>query len=171
MENELSIRQYRSADHKHVLQLHVEPMDDVDAFVEGDDKLDADLEDIELAYLDRGGDFLVGEINGQIAAMGAYKPPSEYFTQFLGDLPEKTAEITRMRVASESQGQGFGEKIYDELEHRARDDGFETLILDTTHRQKAAQGLYEKKDFREIERQDVEFDDDHFTMIFYKKSL
>lgn len=171
MEGELSIRQYRPADQKRILQLHVGPMEDVDAFVDGEDEFDTDLEDIESAYLDSGGDFLVGEFDGQIVAMGAYKPPSEYFTHFLGELSEETAEITRMRVDSEYQGRGFGEKLYDELERRACADGFEELILDTTHRQKAAQGLYEKKDFREIKRQDVEFDGDSFIMIFYKKIL
>lgn len=171
MDDELSIRQYRPADHDRVLQLHVGPMEDVDAFVDREDEFDADLEDIESAYLDSGGNFLVGEFDRQIVAMGAYKPPSEYFTYFLDELPKETAEITRMRVDADYQGRGFGEAIYDELERRARAGGFKKLILDTTYRQEAAQGLYEKKNFCEVKREDVEFDGDSFTMIIYKKTL
>lgn len=170
MGDELSVREYRPADHDRVVQLHVEPMEGVDAFV-ADDELDADLVDVESAYLDRGGDFLVGEFDGRIVAMGAYKPPSEYFTQFLDELAEESAEITRMRVDAEYQSRGFGERIYDELERRTRADGFEELVLDTTRGQAAARGLYEKKNFREVTRADVEFNGEQFTMLIYKKSL
>lgn len=145
MGESLSIRQYRLADHDRILQLYVEPTEDVGAFVAGEDQLDADLEDVESAYLNSGGDFLIGELDGQIVAMGAHKPPSGCFTHFLDELPEETAEITRMRMDADYQGQGFGEAIYDELERRARADGFEKLILDTTHRQNAAKDSTRRK--------------------------
>lgn len=173
MDAGLSIRRYRPNDHERVLRLHAEPMADVDAFVDENDELDADLEDIEAAYLDRGGDFLVGEFDGRIVAVGAFKPPSAYFEHFLEgvELPERTAEITRMRVDADYQGRGFGEAIYDDLERRARADGVETLLLDTTPGQRAARGLYEKKGFEEILRTDVELDGERLTMVIYRKDL
>jgi len=143
-------------------------MRQVGAFVEG---VDPDLEDIEGTYLEADGEFIVGECDGKIVAMGAYNSPSFYYDEIRGDLPDHTVEITRMRVDPAYQGRGFGESIYDELERRARSSDIERLVLDTTLRQAAARNLYEKKDFREVIREEADLDGEEFTMIFYEKKL
>lgn len=168
MGGSLTIRRPGSRDTDRIRELNEVALRQVGVYVEG---ADPDLEDIEGEYLETGGEFLVGEYEGLVVATGAYHSPSFYYDQFLGELPEHTAEITRMRVAPEYQGRGFGETIYDELERRARSSEIERLLLDTTLRQEAARNLYEKKGFREIEREEVDFGNGPMTMVFYEKAL
>ncbi|MFT4883059.1 MAG: hypothetical protein ACI8U4_000557 [Natronomonas sp.] len=96
----LSLRRYRPADRERVLELHEAAMRDVGAYVEG--VSDPDLEDIITSYLDSGGEFLVGEVDDEIVAMGAFRPAEGYITEFLDGL-SNPAELKRMRVAPDHQ--------------------------------------------------------------------
>ena len=170
--SELSIRRYQPPDRERVLELHVEPMEDVGAFVDdGPTDLDADMRDIPAAYGSAGGTFLVGELDGEIVGMGGFRPPSDYVSHFLGPLTDGTAEVQRMRVDGAYQGRGFGDQLLTEIERRARDHGFTELVLDTTPKQTAAMGLYEKHGFEIACREDVTLDGETVTMIFYRTSL
>lgn len=169
--SELCIRRYEPADQRRVLELHVEPMEAVDAFVDTEEADHEDLMDITDTYIEAGGDFLVGECEGKIVGMGAFRPPSSYLEYFLDELPPGTAEVTRMRVDSDYQGRGYGQQLYEEIERRARIAGVQRFVLDTTQRQVATRGLYETNGFRETHREDVEFGGTSLTMIFYEKPL
>lgn len=171
MPEQLTIRQYNAQDADRVTELHYTAMEAVGALIERKDDLDTDLDHVESTYLNSEADFLVGEYNERIVAMGAFKPPSEYYHNFFSDIPPTAAEITRMRVEPEFQGRGFGGQIYDVLERRAQSVGYDTLLLDTTPQQNAAQKLYTKKGFREICRKFVNSEGEEFTILFFKKSL
>lgn len=168
MGESLTLRRPDSSDTARIRELNEVALRQVNVYVEG---ADSDLENIREEYLETDGEFLVGEYDGRIVATGAYHSPSYYYDEFLGELPEQTVEITRMRVDPDYQRRGFGETVYDELERRARDDDINTLVLDTTARQEVARNLYEKKGFREIEREEVDFGDDSMVMVFYQKEL
>jgi GNAT superfamily N-acetyltransferase len=105
----------------------------VGALIEGPDgdALNRDLDDVEAAYIEPGGEFLVDDVEGRIVAMGGLRPQGT-----------TRAELKRMRVHPDSQRQGRGRGMLDALEERARDLGFRTLILDTTEQQVAARALY-----------------------------
>ncbi|RDI71294.1 GNAT family N-acetyltransferase [Halopelagius longus] len=165
----LRLRRYRPEDHDRVLELHEEAMRDVGSFVEG--VPDLDLEDVRGAYLDGGGEFLVGEADGRIVAMGAFRSAEGYVTDFLDDLPETTAELKRMRVAPDHQRRGYGQRVYEELERRARQRGFSDIVLDTTPKQVGARHLYERNSFEEVLRDRVRVADESFEILFYRKSL
>lgn len=165
----LEIRRYRPGDVERIRELNVVAMRAVGACVEG--APDPDLRDVEGTYLDGGGEFLVGELDGRVVAMGAFHPAEGYVTDFVGDLPEGTAEITRMRVDPDHQRRGYGQRIYDELERRAVAAGYGHLVLDTTARQVGAQRLYETNGFTEVHRERVDFGETVLEMIFYLKTL
>ena len=74
------------------------------AYIGGD--WDNDLGNIEEVYL-KNGDFIVGELNNKIVAMGAFKKISD-----------NKAEIKRIRMHPDYQRKGFGQTILDELEKR-----------------------------------------------------
>jgi ribosomal protein S18 acetylase RimI-like enzyme len=103
------------------------------------------------------GEFLIGECDGLLVAMGALKRTS----------PEERAEIKRMRVHPEYQGRGYGQLMLDELEVRARVLGYQTLHLDTSILQIPAQRLYEKNGFREVGRDSYQ----GLEVILYEKQL
>jgi GNAT superfamily N-acetyltransferase len=120
----------------------------------GSGEWDGDLDEIEAFYLDSGGEFLVGVLDGEVVAMGALMKIS----------PEK-AELKRMRVKPGLQGRGYGQTLLDALHRRAAELGFSTLRLDTTVRQRAAQRLYLKNGYREARRGNV----GPFDCIFYER--
>ena len=136
----VSIRRYGPADREAVRKLHDEALHDVGAHL-GDGPWDADLDDIESVYLRAGGEFLVGVLEGRVVAMGALRVDRD-----------GRAWITRMRVSPLLQGRGIGQMLLDELHRRAAELGYETLGLDTTVQQTAAQRLYEKNSYQETDR-------------------
>lgn len=135
-----TLRRYTSADQEVVEHLHVSAIQQTGAYL-GRGPWDDDVYTIEEAYLKNGGEFLIGECDGLVVAMGALKHTSPV-----------RAEIKRMRVAPEYQGRGYGQLILEELEARAHALGYQILHLDTSILQIPAQRLYEKNGYREVGR-------------------
>ena len=151
----LLIRRYRAPDRDAVWELHNVALDAVGAHG-GHGPFDDDLHHIEDVYLSGGGEFLVGELDGRIVAMGALRPHDD-------DLPE----ITRMRVHPDCWRRGFAQSILNRLEDRACELGYRKLCLDTTAGQVAAQRMYEKNGYVEVGRGRAY----GFEVIRYEKQL
>jgi len=158
----LTLRRYEESDSEQVWTVHeralrASPLE----FIE--DAPDDDLADITGHYLDSGGEFLVGLADGDIVATGGFQPEED------GETDEyDTAEILRMRVHPDYQRRGYGEQVLEELERRAGERGFDTLVLYTNEKLTAARNLYEKHDYEETYRETIQTDD---TFIHYRKRL
>lgn len=137
---ELHLRRYRAGDRAGVRALHNLALIDAGAHA-GSGPWDADLDEIERIYLEDRGEFLVGESDGTLVAMGALRRESA-----------TTARITRMRVHPDWQRRGFGRRVLERLELRAGELGYTELVLDTTVGQTAARGLYAATGYRETGR-------------------
>lgn len=151
----LNIRRYQSADSDIVWQLHNAAMLPTGAHLGADSWYD-DVHHIEEVYLQNGGEYLVGEYEGQVVAMGALKRTSA-----------ERAEVRRMRVAPAYQGRGFGQAVLEALEQKAKALGYTTLHLDTGVNMVAAQGLYRKNGYREVSRGTI----GDVEVIFFEKSI
>lgn len=151
----MNIRLYRETDHDAVWELHILAIREAGAYL-GSGPWDDDLNNIEEAYL-QGGTFLIGEVDGRIVAMGAFRKISE-----------ERAEIKRMRVHPAYQRRGYGQTILQELEARALAMGYTVLFLDTATVLVAAQNLYRKNGFREMGETKAHL---HLTDIFFEKHL
>ena len=150
-----TLRRYQPSDMEAVEYLHVYAIQQSGAYL-GRGPWDDDVYAIEEAYLNKQGEFLIGEWDGSFVAMGALRRTS----------PER-AEIKRMRVHPDYQGRGFGQLILTELIARARALGYKTLHLDTSVLQVPAQKLYEKNGFYEVSR-DIHH---NLEVILYEKQL
>jgi ribosomal protein S18 acetylase RimI-like enzyme len=133
----LGVRRLAAGDARAVRALDDATMSAAGAHGRGDE----DLDSIAAAYLEDGGDFLVGICDGRLIAMGA-----------LRHVTDAVAELNRMRVHPAFQRRGFGRTILARLEHRAGDLGYRQLRLDTTVMQTAAQRLYQSAGYREVGR-------------------
>ncbi len=151
----MEIRRYRDSDYRDVWALHNLALEGTGAHV-GNGVWDDDLHDIGGNYLDGGGEFLVGVLQGQIVAMGALRPS-----------PGDRAEVARMRVHPGFQRRGFGEAILRQLESRATELGYTELHLETTTQQVPAHRLYLKNGYVEVGR----CRRSRFEVILYEKSL
>ncbi|MEU6785234.1 GNAT family N-acetyltransferase [Nonomuraea angiospora] len=152
----LEIRRYRWSDLDIILALHRISLSEV-GLVPGDGVYyDDDFPRIQEIYLGCGGDFLVGEVDKRVIAMGGLKP-----------VDTATAEMCRLRVHPEFQRRGFGAAMLLALERRAAELGFERVRGDTTLSQEAALALYEREGWRELSRQRV---GDH-TVVYLEKRL
>ena len=72
-----------------------------------------------------------------------------------------------MRVHPDYQRRGCGQAILEALEARATELGYNTLQLDTTVQQTAAQSLYVKNQYTETGRAEV----GDFDVIVYEKTF
>ena len=151
----LKIRCYQPADRETVWNLHNEALAGTGAHA-GYGSWDDDLYNIEEVYINSYGDFIVGIYNDKIIAMGALKKTSK-----------QHAQIKRMRVSPDFQGNGFGGEILKELEKRAKGLGYSSLHLETTVQQVAAQRLYCKNGFVEKKRGKIL----GFDCIFFEKKI
>jgi GNAT superfamily N-acetyltransferase len=155
MAEPLHIRRYESKDKLAVRRLHDDALNEVGAHL-GSGPWDEDLDEIEDVYLNSGGEFLVGVLNGEIVAMGA-----------LMKLTPEKAELKRMRVRPGLQGRGYGQAMLDVLHRRAAKLGYSRLRLDTTVQQRAAQRLYLENGYGETGRGVI----GPFDCIFYERKL
>jgi GNAT superfamily N-acetyltransferase len=150
-----SIRRYNSEDNAAVWELHVAVLKASNAYI-ASGVWDEDLNHIEDVYL-KDGEFLVGTVDGKIVSMGALKRISS-----------AVGEIKRMRTDPKFWRQGFAQAILNRLEERARELGYQKLVLDTqTVAQKAAQRLYEKNGYHEARRGTL----GGLEVIYYEKKL
>jgi len=117
---------------------------------------DDDLDAITETYLEGGGEFLVGVEGRQIVAMGA-----------LRRCDADRAELKRMRVHPAAQRRGLGRRLLHRLEERALELGYQTLVLDTTVQQQAAQALYRNEGYRETGRRRA----GAFELVFFEKPV
>jgi len=139
--SDILIKGYKDEDFNQVWELHEMALKDTDAFVLGHGEWDKDLKNILEIYHNNRGAFVVAEYDGHIIGMGA-----------LRNVSRDTAEIKRMRVLPERQGEGLGTKLLHLLENEAKKLNYKKLILDTSVRQKAAIHLYKKHGYIEYKR-------------------
>lgn len=158
----MRLRRYEETDADAVRRLHERALADAGtdpADVPGTD----DLRDVTAAYIESGGEFLVGVLgteaaapelsrvaDGALVAMGGYLPTEA------GHADERSvagaAELHRMRVAPAHQRAGLGRELLDALEGRAREAGFELLLATTAARQRAAARFYPAEGYTETGR-------------------
>ena len=101
---------------------------------------DKDLSDVQRYYLDNGGYFAVIVDGGEvIGSYGIYK------------IDSTCCELRKMYLLSDYQGRGLGKKMMDEALEKARELGFETMILETNTVLTKASHLYKKYGFEEFE--------------------
>ncbi len=155
MDDAIFIRRYEPRDYDAVWKLHNAALQDAGAHL-GNGSWDDDFHDIEGVYLEDGGEFLVGELDGKIVAMGALKRTGR-----------SLAEIKRMRVAPKFQGRGFGQELLALLEKRTVELGCPSLHLDTTAGQLAARVMYAKNGYMETGRGRI----GPFERVFMEKEL
>jgi GNAT superfamily N-acetyltransferase len=152
----MKLRRYQQADHDEVWMLHKTALLEVGAYL-GSGPWDDDLHQIEKVYFENQGEFLVGVCEGRIMAMGAFRRTTN-----------ERAEIKRMRVHADFQGRGFGQMILEALETQAAILGYTVLHLDISTVQTAAQHLYRKNGYKQLDTTRVI---KGLTLIFFEKSI
>lgn len=158
MGSDLTVRDFRDSDTEAVLAIQEAAFRESEmAFVEGS-AIDEELQDVSASYLDGGGTFLVGAVDGDAVATGGYRPEND-----------ATAEVGHLRVDPEYQRQGYAEAVMDEIEARTQDEGFETLVLETHGDLVAAQALYERRGYSIYRRESHPVTGDE--MLHYRKQL
>ena len=154
----LQIRRYDPGDYERVVELHVLGLEQtgthVDPSAHGRDLVSPEA--LAATYLGDRGDFLVGELDGVIVAMGALRP-----------FDDTRVEMKRVRVDPAYQRRGFGEEIVAHLEQRAREVGARAVHLDTTTGQKPAIAMYEKLGYEEIGRASLRL----FDIVLMEKAI
>ncbi len=144
METMPILRRFEIKDKEAVYNLHVKAMKHAGTFAEAPDlrtAWDKDFQNIEEVYINNKGEFFVVTIDGKLIGMGA-----------LRKVDETTAEVKRMRVEPSLQGQGIGKMILDKLIERAKEFGYNKLVLDVAEKQAGARHLYETRGFKEFKR-------------------
>jgi len=123
------VRRYESGDQAAVQRVFRRAMREA-----GTDPTDVpgtrDLDWIEAAYLDTGGEFLVVEVGGEVVATGGLAVD--------GDV----GELFRVAVDPDHQRAGHGSRLLAALEDAARERGVERMVLTTARRQDAAVDFY-----------------------------
>lgn len=158
MATDLTVRDFRDEDTETVLAVHEAAFRESEmTFVEGS-AIDEELQDVSESYLDGGGTFLVGTVDGDVVATGGYWPEDD-----------ATAEVGHLRVDPEHQRRGYAATVMDEIEARAREEGFEMLVLETHEDLVAAQALYERGGYSIYRRESHPVTGDE--MIHYSKEL
>jgi ribosomal protein S18 acetylase RimI-like enzyme len=119
-----------------------------------------DVADPAREFVRAGGDFLVAEVDGHLAAMGGIRPA-------LGRAGR--AEVLRVRVHPALRRRGVGRMLMEALEARAALLGFRQLFLDTATNQPAAMAFYQHLGYRETGRESRP--EWRWTLVYYTKDF
>jgi N-acetylglutamate synthase-like GNAT family acetyltransferase len=140
------LRRYENNDFEQVRHLRTISRQQVWESTKDDDIQDEDLQGVDQIYFENDGEFLIGELNGHIIAMGAFKK-SAY----------EMAEIDMLWIHPHFQKQEYGKIIISELEKKAQELGYKGLYLafQEMHIGKERK-LYRQCGFNEIIRVDQE---------------
>lgn len=144
---DLVFRQFEKKDVEAIFQLHIAGLKQTDSYITDQklrEKFDKDLHNIKEVYLQNAGEFLVATLGGEIVAMGGFSR-----------VDEATAELRRMRVKQEFQGEGIGSLMLDKLITKAKKLGYKKLILDTFKNQTVARKLYASRGFEEFKKENI----------------
>ncbi|WP_255151485.1 GNAT family N-acetyltransferase [Halorarius halobius] len=153
----MRLRRATDADGDTLVTLHERALRDAGtdpADVPGTD----DLRSVEASFFAEGGEFLVLEDEGEVVAMGGYRPADD-----------ATVELFRIAVAPARQREGLGDRIVDTLERRARVHGFERVVLETVIEQEAAAQFYPARGYEETHRGETE--SGNYTLLRFEKRL
>ena len=106
---------------------------------------DADLADVEANYINRGGLFdLIEDQEGKLVGTFGLYP-----------LDVNTCELRKMYLAPGYRGQGLGKYILRKAIERAKDLGFNEMVLETSSKLVAAIQLYRQFGFQPTEMKHV----------------
>ena len=99
----MEVRRYIASDHDAVWDLHNLALNEVGAHA-GSGPWDDDLHRIDAEYIDAGGEFYVGIIDGRIVAMGALKRLTDTRSRDMPDAgsPRPSAKRVSARESSPS---------------------------------------------------------------------
>lgn len=125
-----------------MLRLNIEALGGVDSYY-SPEALNGftDLNRLEDVYLVDGSNFWVLEDGDRLVGMTGVRR-----------VDRQTAEIKRMRVASDLHRQGLGQRLLSAAETYCREQDYRRIVLDTPDTQLAAIAFYEKNDYRVVER-------------------
>lgn len=151
----MHIIQYDKKYFTEILLLHKTAMEAVGAY-KGDGPWDNDLKNIEKHYFDNNGTFILAIEGDTLIGMGAFRR-----------IDATTAEIKRMRVEPKMQGKGIGKYLLNQLEKRARSQGYSVLVLETSDKQERANALYSKSGFKIMKYENI----DGFNCVWYEKKI
>ncbi|MFC1793379.1 GNAT family N-acetyltransferase [Planctomycetota bacterium] len=107
---------------------------------------DADIKDIEHTYFKRGGAFYVLETEDS-SIIGAYG---------LYPVEEHTCELRKMYLHKAHRGKGLGKLLMEDALSKAKQLGFERMVLETASVLKEAIALYKSYGF-------IEYDPQHMS--------
>ncbi len=104
---------------------------------------DADLNDIEKSYLERGGAFeLIEDGEGNlIGTVGLYA------------LDKENCKLRKLYFVQRARGLGLGRHALEHIVRRARELGFKKISLETTNVLKEAIRLYTRFGFQPVEQE------------------
>lgn len=168
--SDLTVRRFEPGDGEAARELNERAMATTPEWVP--DAPDADLRDVADHYLDAGGEFLVGVSDGELVAMAAFEPLDGWMAERFGPgerSDESTVELSRMRVDPDCWGRGYGTRLYEALESRAREAGHDAFVLNTGVDNDRARGFYEARGFEVVDEVTVDFGDLRLELALYHR--
>lgn len=134
----LTIRSATNNDRKRVAELIFAVLEEY-GLRPDPETTDADLQDLEANYFDRGGVFEVIEDAGNLLGSFGLYPVNN-----------TTCELRKMYLVPSARGLGLGKYVLERAIARARALGFKQIVLETSSKLIAANRLYTKFGFQPV---------------------
>jgi ribosomal protein S18 acetylase RimI-like enzyme len=157
---QIQLRPWQDADFNAAVNLNREAEEHIGIGSESGDWA-KDMQGISETFEGSGGEFLVGQLDEKMVVMGGFKR-----------LSDTAAEVKRVRVSPELQGQGIGPRLLGVLEDKMRERGVQKSVVSTLSVQEAALKLYARAGYTETGRVVLtEGPEKGFTVVSFEKSL
>ena len=137
------IREIQPKDNQQIEQVLRSVMEEIGMPKKGTAWEDKALLDMHGAYQKANTIYFVLEYNGDIVGGGGISQ--------LDNFEGNTCELQKMYFLPVARGKGLGSKMIDQCLNKAKEFGFEECYLETMPYMKAAQKLYRKNGFTDID--------------------
>lgn len=138
-----TIRPIEARDNQRVAQIIRRVMTEFSCVGEGYSITDPEVEQMFESYLGDKAAFFVIEHHGQIMGCGGFGP--------LAGGDGLTCELKKMYFLTELRGYGMGKQLLNTCISTATEYGYQTMYLETVERMVAANALYQKRGFQQLQ--------------------
>jgi GNAT superfamily N-acetyltransferase len=114
--------------------------------------------------------FLKGKLDGETVATAAYRKPEGDVAKNL-EINDSTAELKNIHVLPRYRRKGFASNLVERIENKARKEGYKKMVLRTTSIQEGAHKFYKSQGYEEIKRENPDYKDIDYNLVFFKKEI
>ena len=140
----MTIRKIKASDDASLALIIRSCLEEFNAVKQGTVYFDDSTDHLHEVFKTKRSSYFVAEINGEVCGGAGFFPTA--------GLPAKTCELVKMYLSQKARGKGIAKLLLQKCFDEAKNNGFDTMYLESLPELVNAIAMYEKNGFTYIDR-------------------